>query len=166
MSHLKGACDYLASCVSSNNPLESLDISDIDQLINYLEQLRTKKVRRHREMGYVNEYHNPYEYGSKQNCYGQLYKKPYRGRYDNDPHLLDAMGLPHDRDHFSNSMRNVNLETSLLQKEITRTPGQHDISEMQNDRFTYLPFNPQSNVVWSDDMPRGGYATRTDRIEL
>jgi hypothetical protein len=36
------------------------------------------------------------------------------------------------------------------------------------NRFELLPFDPQDtqHIIWKDNMPRGGYPTRTDRLEF
>ena len=68
---------------------------------------------------------------------------------------------------FPGRMRNVNIENSLLQKEMTHIPGQRGTTGKEINRFEQLPFNPQDprHIVWTDNMPRGGYATRADRLE-
>jgi len=121
-------------------------------------------------LGYTNDYHNPYEYGAKQNSLGQINKQPYHGQYYNDPLVVREMGLASDNRQTkpTDHIRNVNVESSLLQREMTHLPGQRRIVERENDRFELLPFDPQDHrhIVWSDSMPRGGYSTRTDRLEL
>ncbi len=126
-----------------------------------------------KDMNY-NTYHNPYEYGSKQNILPSEYKQPYVGSYYVDPILLNHMGIqnsvpqnlahPQQPEH----IRNINIESSLLQKEMTHGPGQRIITEREMDRFEYLPFDPQDHhhILWTDNMPRGGYSTRSDRLEL
>jgi hypothetical protein len=120
--------------------------------------------------GRVNDYHNPYEYGARQNGFGQLSKQPYTGEYDNDPIILNEMGISDSayREKFPDHIRNINLESSLLQREMTHIPGQRRLAENEIDRFERLPFDPQDHrhLVWQDNMPRTGYPTRIDRLEL
>ncbi len=117
----------------------------------------------------VNDYYNPYEYGAKQNSLPPIYKQPYHGPYYNDTNILNNMGVPENAYHekFPGRMRNVNIENSLLQKEMTHIPGQRGTTGKEINRFEQLPFNPQDprHIVWTDNMPRGGYATRADRLE-
>jgi hypothetical protein len=118
---------------------------------------------------YRNNYHNPYEYGSRQNEFGSLYKPTYTGPYNNNPDLLDEMGINPGMywETFPGDIRNVNLESSLLQREMTHTPGQRELTERELNRFDLLPFDPQDtrHIIWKDNMPRGGYPTRVDRLE-
>lgn len=118
---------------------------------------------------YQNSYHNPYEYGSRQNEFGSIYKPTYTGPYNNNPDLLDEMGINPGMywETFPGDVRNVNLESSLLQREMTHTPGQRELTERELNRFDLLPFDPQDtrHIIWKDNMPRGGYPTRTDRLE-
>lgn len=120
-------------------------------------------------MNKMNDYYNPYEYGSKQNSLPPIYKQPYRGPYSNNSEMLNNMGLSEDMyyEKFPGQMRNINVESSLLQKEMTHIPGQRQITQKEIDRFELLPFDPQDpkHIVWSDNMPRGGYATRSERLE-
>lgn len=116
-----------------------------------------------------NSYYNPYEYGSKQNEFGSIYKPTYTGPYQNDSGMLNEMGISEQmyQETFPGLIRNVNIESTLLQKELTHGPGQRDITERGFNRFELLPFDPQDHkhIVWRDDMPRGGYPTRVDRLE-
>lgn len=120
--------------------------------------------------GQTNDYYNPYEYGSRQNSLGSVYKETYTGPYNNDPQLLNKLGISNDncQQELPNHIRNINVESSLLQREMTHLPGQREITEKEIDRFQLLPFDPQDHrhIVWEDNMPRGGYATRSDRLEL
>jgi hypothetical protein len=114
-------------------------------------------------------YYNPYEYGAKQNSLPPTYKQPYIGPYDNDSDILINMGVPENmyQEKFPGQIRNVNVESSLLQKEMTHIPGQREITEKEINRFELLPFDPQDtrHIVWTDNMPRNGYPTRTERLE-
>ena len=112
-------------------------------------------------------YYNPYEYGARQDQFGQLNKPMVRGPYQNDPAMLNEMGVAGSCESYPSHIRNVNVESSLLQREATHLPGQREITEKEMDRFQLLPFNPQDtrHIVWSD-MPRGGHPTRVDRLEL
>lgn len=118
-------------------------------------------------LDYVNDYYNPYECGSRQQSLGPMYNKVYTGNYDIDPALLNHLGIPKNmhQEEFPGKVRNINVESSLIQSESGRTSGQRH--EREQDRFNLLPFNPQNpdNIVWKDNMPRGGYLTRSDRLE-
>lgn len=111
------------------------------------------------------EYFNPYECGPKQSLLPVQNIRPYVGPYNKDPELLRRMGVQNDS-NIPSHIRNINVESSLLQKEATRFPGQRDLTSQEINRFQYLPFNPQDpeHIVWKDDMPRGGYSTRNDRL--
>jgi hypothetical protein len=116
-----------------------------------------------------NDYYNPYEYGSKQNQLPPTYLAPYLGPYQNDPNISVPLGTDNalSSEQFPGYIRNVNIESSLMQKETTKTPGQREITEYEVNRFELLPYDPQDtrHIVW-DDMPRGGRPSRNDRLEL
>jgi len=119
-------------------------------------------------------YYNPYEYGSRQNELGSLYKPTYIGPYSIDAAIerptLDCMGVSEVsyNELFPGAIRNVNVESSLLQREMTHVPGQRELTEVEINRFELLPFDPQDtrHIVWRDNMPRGGYPSRSDRLEI
>jgi len=113
-------------------------------------------------------YFNPYEYGTKQNEFGLLYKQPYIGPYADNPAHVCELGVINYGETFPGAIRNVNVESSLLQREMTHTPGQRAITDTEINRFNLLPFDPQDtrHIVWGDNMPRGGYPSRADRLEL
>ena len=117
----------------------------------------------------INDYYNPYECGSRQKSLGPMYKETYTGPYQNDAVALNQMGISQNlhMEEFPGKVRNVNIESLLMQREGTRLPGNKKIMENEHDRFNTLPFNPQNheNIVWADGMPRGGYATRVERTE-
>lgn len=115
------------------------------------------------------EVYNPYSYGANQYNLGSIYKPTYTGPYSTQPDLLSEMGIP-DSDYwekFPGAVRNINVESSLLQKEMTHYPGQRELTSTEINRFQMLPFDPQDtrHIVWNDNMPRNGYPTRTDRLE-
>ena len=114
-------------------------------------------------------YINPYEYGAKQNIMRQHQTQPYNNIYNNNLNTLDTMGISKNMhsEYFPNNIRNVNIESSLLQRETTHNPNQQGITEKEVNRFELLPFDPQdhTHIVWTDNMPRSGYATRTERLE-
>lgn len=116
-----------------------------------------------------NDYYNPYEYGSRQSMLEPANIQPYHGPYFADKNLLSNMALPLDApdNRFPNEIRNVNIESNLIQGEMTHGPGQRRLTEKETNRFQLLPFDPQDHrhLVWTDNMPRGGYPTRTDRYE-
>jgi hypothetical protein len=117
-----------------------------------------------------NNYYNPYEYGAKQDSLAPLVKQPYNGPYVNDPEVIKQMGVNNLDANYNCQphIRNINVESSLLQREMTHLPGQRELTQKEINRFELLPFDPQDHrhIVWSDNMPRGGYPTRTDRLEL
>jgi len=118
---------------------------------------------------WMKDFHNPYSYGAKQNELGSVYKPTYTGPYNNNPDLLTEMGLSDSLywEKFPGDIRNVNLESSLLQREMTHVPGQRELTEKEINRFELLPYDPQDtrHIVWTDNMPRNGYPTRVDRLE-
>lgn len=119
---------------------------------------------------FTNNYHNPYEHGAKQNSMGSIYKKPYNGPYNNEAITARDLGLSDElyAEKFPGHVRNVNIESSLLQHEMTHLPGQRALTQKDFNRFELLPYDPQDHkhIVWKDNMPRGGYSTRSDRLEL
>ena len=91
------------------------------------------------------DYYNPYEYGAKQNSLPPQYKQRYTGTYDIDPVILNQMGINNNnQNNIPSHIRNINVETSLLQKEATHLPGQRLVTERELDRFEKLPFDPQN----------------------
>ena len=127
-----------------------------------------KRSQQNMGLDQINDYHNPYEYGAKQNSLLPQYKPTYNGPYDIDPVVLNQMGVNNNQNSAPNHIRNINVESSLLQRETTHLPGQRTVTEKEQNRFELLPFDPQDHrhIVWTDNMPRGGYPTRTDRLEL
>lgn len=113
------------------------------------------------------DYHNPYSYGAKQNILKPTVLTPYHGPYANDPEALQQMGVVQPTTTPAH-IRNVDVESSFLQREVTHLPGQREVTERNYNRFDLLPFDPQdsTHIVWCDNMPRGGYPTRNDRLEL
>ena len=116
-----------------------------------------------------NAYYNPYEVGARQNEFGSLYKPTYTGPYNVKPDLLADIGLDNRMywEKFPGDVRNVNVESLLYQGEMTHIPGQRELTETEINRFELLPFDPQDtrHIIWKDNMPRGGYPTRVDRLE-
>jgi len=127
-----------------------------------------------------NDYYNPYEYGSKQNALPSTfdnrsnYVGPYErtpDMYGSTPDMYGSMGLTTNAaaEKFPGHVRNVNIESALIQQETTHLPGQRaNTSSTETNRFELLPFDPQdtTHIVWTDGMPRGGYPSRNDRLEL
>jgi hypothetical protein len=134
-----------------------------------------------------NDYYNPYEYGSKQNSLpsyregcglsqaSNLNNESSVSRtpcaYEQTVNMYDSMGLTTNMtaEKFPGYVRNVNIESALIQQEHTHLPGQRaNISSNEQNRFELLPFDPQdpTHIVWTDGMPRGGYPSRNDRLEL
>ena len=116
-----------------------------------------------------NAYYNPYEVGARQNEFGSLYKPTYTGPYNVKPDLLADIGMDNRMywEKFPGDVRNVNVESLLYQGEMTHIPGQKEVTETEMNRFELLPFDPQDtkHILWKDNMPRGGYPTRVDRLE-
>ena len=114
-------------------------------------------------------YHNPYEYGTSQTMLDSQYLEPFNGPYHIDIKMVNNSGLTPESimDGNNNMTRNINVENKLLYQENTRVPGQKSLLQQETNRFTSLPFNPQnpSNIVWKDDMPRNGIATRNERLD-
>jgi len=115
-------------------------------------------------------YFNPYEYGSRQNELGPLRKLDYVNQYKVNQVTLNDMGVSEVsyQEKFPGAIRNVNLESSLLQRELTHGPGQNSLAGTEINRFELLPFDPQDtrHIIWKDNMPRGGYPSRSDRLEI
>ncbi|AZL89430.1 hypothetical protein QKC54_gp0395 [Megavirus baoshan] len=120
----------------------------------------TRMGKRSQYNNTINDYHNPYEYGARQDSLQVPINEPYIGPYDND-------SCKNMSDYFPDHIRNINVESSLMQREMTHLPGQREITEKDYDRFQLLPFDPQDHkhIVWTDNMPRGGYSTRSNRLE-
>lgn len=135
---------------------------------------------------------NPYEYGGRQNEFGSLVKTTYTGPYTLSRDMTDVpigfsasncgfdpfpprgdflsdIGLDSGlySEQFPGAIRNVNVESVLVQREMTKTPGQRILTSKEINRFELLPFDPQDtrHIIWKDNMPRGGYPTRVDRLE-
>ena len=115
------------------------------------------------------EYVNPYEYGARQNQFGSLMKPTYTGPFDTRPELLQDAGITmaQNWETFPGQVRNINVESALVQSQTTKLPGQRELTATEMNRFMLLPFDPQdtTHIVWSDNMPRSGYPTRVDRLE-
>lgn len=108
------------------------------------------------------DYYNPYEHGPKQNVLpAQYYSQD--NKYYNDPDIMHKIGA---NDTLNDRVKNVNVESGLLHSENSRIHGKGKITTNEIDRFNYLPFDPQdtNHIVWNDDMPQGGYATRNQRM--
>lgn len=119
---------------------------------NSINRSNSKKELDKMKFGNMNCYKNPYEIGSKQNSYGMIYMQ----HIDNSEY---------DNEKFPGCIRNVNVESSLLQSGASKMPGQRNLTQCENNRFAYTPFCHR-NAVWNDDMPRGGYATRAERQDM
>lgn len=127
-----------------------------------------KKSEQKNDLDHINQYYNPYEYSTKQNSLPPQYKSPYLGPYFNDPNVLNHVGIPDANNVVTDHIRNMDIESSLLQREMTHLPGQRELTGKEINRFELLPFDPQDHrhIVWEDGMPRGGYPTRNDRLDL
>jgi hypothetical protein len=113
----------------------------------------------------VNSYSNPYEYSANQNerSFGMV--RPLS-------RIESACGVTRSpkQDMCCNGIRNVTLESPLLQGELGRTPRKSEVSQydLTQFHFNYLPWNPQNvaHIVWADNMPQPGYNTRIDRLNM
>lgn len=127
----------------------------------------TLERRRNEVQNMSARYHNPYEYGSRQNSLNTFRDFEFLAPQDTTRSSLEEMGMSEVSycEKFPGAIRNVNVESSLLQRELTHGPGQRNISEI--NRFELLPFDPQDtrHIIWKDNMPRGGYSSRADRLE-
>lgn len=171
-----------------SNLVESLNLDEINYLQSYLENIKrikqmksyddtyiftnryfpgtvgsTNKMERLHgkfEFGKINDYYNPYEYGAKQNSIGQLYNG-----IPNNFNVNDRIENKYQQNYLG-QMKDINIE-NLLRCNIPKTPGQRSLMETEINRFEQLPFNPQDtkHIIWEDNMPRGGYATRSERLE-
>lgn len=115
------------------------------------------------------DFHNPYEYGGYSNQLGSLYHPNYIGPYAANPNDLEQLGISErmQLENFPGAMRNINVESALIQQQLTHGPGELNPRQQEINRFELLPFDPQDprHIVWTDNMPRGGYPTRVDRLE-
>lgn len=152
---------------NDNNIIHSLSITDIDNIIQYLYQIRQDKYNK---LMNCNNYINPYESGSRQNILPAINRDVFASptTYQIDNNIKSDLQIDDDflNDRYPGEIRNIGIESLLLQSASTKTPGQRRLFDRPIDRFQYLPFNPQNpeHIVWSDDMPRSGYATRTERL--
>lgn len=175
--------DYLEAVVRKirDNKINKNNIMGQNQTLNMHQNINPQNIRQNTEPGSRgsistrnikktenNDYYNPYEYGARQNQLGQLNKPDPKPLYNNDMDILNKMGIARDNADlkFPGNIRNVDIESSLLQKEATHLPGQREITQKDFNRFQYLPFDPQdpNHIVWND-IPRGGLPTRVDRHE-
>ena len=172
----KAVLDYIADRMpsadrNSSNPVDSLSTNDIKWMIKYLTTIvdnreknmypnimniepgvrgsistRSNKRSQYEEPDFtwMPEYHNPYELGPRHNP------------------LKPRINQPFDR----SNVRDIDVESFFKQTEI-RNPGQKKLVESEVNRFDYLPFgNPNpDNIVWADNLPRGGISTRTDKYD-
>lgn len=154
MNIRKNILNNMISKINSMNLVENSCVEDITYLQNYLENIKNEiqiKAKKQCPLDFgveVNDYHNPYEHGPKKRSLGSL----ARGYHvDHNPETISHI-------------RNINVESLLKQREATRNPGQKLIIE--NDRFDYLPRGalPVNNIVWDNDMPRGGVSTRGEKF--
>lgn len=186
------AVGYLVKSMGKTS-LDQMSTDDIGYIQAYLERVKASKMKieqpnakycmsvgmsRYNSNYPINaghfigknpDYVNPYEYGGKQNEMGSIYKSSYDGPYSLDRQTMDEMGMNSNvyKERFPGEIRNVNVESVLWQQVPTHLPGQRKLTEKEINRFDLLPFDPQDtrHIVWCDDMPRGGYPTRTDRLE-
>lgn len=135
--------------------IQNLSIKEIEYLEDYLTNLKNKKLSQ--------SYYNPYEYGSRDVPIQMQTRPMHYDDYYCDPNLLDYMGIDHSINS-ENNRRNIDVESKLIHQQSTRKPGSKLVSEL--NRFEYMPQINHENLVWSDNMPRGGYSTRNERIEL
>jgi hypothetical protein len=171
--------DSIAAAVISklNTTPSSVSVEELTYVQKYLEHLKTRKINESAsqinkknctmvgDIRNTKPLENPYSYGAKQNSLGPLYKPEYVGPYA----VGEVFGLAPNMymEQFPGDVRNVNIESTLLQREATHWPGQRELTSREINRFELLPYDPQDtrHIVWDDNMPRGGYPTRSDRLE-
>jgi len=111
-------------------------------------------------------YQNPYEYGSRQISLEARNLPVYDGVWDADIDNILEMNLKPWQltEKFPGESKNVNVESPLIQGQVTKLRGNRTLMELPMDRFEFPYFDPQDarHIVWSDNMPRGGYSTRLD----
>jgi len=140
----------IISIIRNNN----LNSNEIEQIIDFLEieKINQSNIKKNPTILDHNSKSdrierksnkNPYEYGGQQKVYEQSILQFY-----------DA-----------NSIRDINVESSLQQTALTHIPGQKSKSII-NDRFMALPREHNvNNIVWNNNMPRGGITTRLDKFK-
>lgn len=100
-------------------------------------------------INHVSDYHNPYEYGSRQN----IMLPTYYQNFDNN--------LYQSNENKKNNDLPTIIDTSQPKKNISL------LSRHFDDNFMNSPKIQNENpIVWADNMPRGGYSTRTDKLDM
>lgn len=186
------AVNYLFKSMNVNN-IDQLTIDDINYIQVFLEQIKTEKLNTNqnnikfcKSIGNTKynpsvainankflstnpSFENKYQYGGRDTQLGPLYQSVYDGPYYFDKKTTEEMGMNSQifSEKFPGEMRNVNVESILFQGELGKVPGQRKLTEIDYNRFNLLPFDPQDtrHLIWNDEMPRGGYATRMDKKE-
>lgn len=112
------------------------------------------------------QYENPYEYGSKQLPLEARNLPVYVGPYNSDYDNVAELNLSPEQllQQFPGETKNVNIESPLIHGQTTKLRGNRTLMELPLDRYDFPYFDPQdpTHIVWSDNMPRGGYSTRLD----
>ena len=127
------------------------------------------QVETYNTYGAINHYRNPYEYGAPQRdrSFGLIQRGRHLGPYSSNDEMMAKMGLSRRDyvDEFGNGIRNVNVESPLIQGELGRAPRRNNVTQqdVSGYAFNQLPFDPQK-VVWEDNYPLGGVSTRVDRL--
>jgi hypothetical protein len=123
--------------------IENLSVQDIDMLIKNLIELRKRKISVMSLPTENNDYYNPYECGSRQ--------RSLPSQYYNNGQVLQ------------NQSMNIDIENSLKRDNSSRDSQHKILTETENNRYDKRSTSP---MVWDDNMPRGGYTTRTERKSI
>jgi hypothetical protein len=154
------------TCVKSKDPQW---LPPNNKSFNYPDQNAINFRLQPRTTASLNPYYNQYEYGCKQDTFGDLSRDPYLGPYSLHASSLETMGLTPNEYLYNNpnGIRNLDVESVLFQKEMARRPRQSGLTQIEFDRFEELPWDPQDvrHIVWEDGLPQGGLSTRNDRLE-
>ncbi len=157
------------TCVQDKNPHWKKPQGNYQQTFNYPDQRAIDFKLEERTTASLNPYYNQYEYGAKQDTFGDISRDPYLGPYSLNPSSLENLGLSPNQYMHNNpaGIRNVVVESVLYQKEMARRPKQSGLSQIEVYRFEELPWDPQDvrHIVWTDGLPQGGISTRNDRLE-
>lgn len=116
-------------------------------------------------------FYNPYSYGAE-----QYYTEPYGQRDFPNPTILRCAGMSSDHGkeqyndynhRFPAEIRNVDVESTLIQREPTHYPGQRKLTETEINRFWLLPYDPQDtkHIIMPNGEQLIGRPTRTDRLQ-
>lgn len=150
--------ENILKIVKNNN----LNIQEIDRLIDYLETEKIKQIK----MSQINQskiIKNPkiLDINSQSS---RIEKRSNKNPYDcgSQQHTFEQSILQY---YDTDVTKDINVESKLLQREITHTPGQKSKNKIINDRLSLIQYpHNVDNIVWGNHMPpRGGITTRIDK---